>query len=142
MVRTDRGVRERAESSLTGCYALVVEDDPLVRSALVDAMEGWGMLVEAAGSVSEALEVVKGAERLFDVVVSDFGLPGSADGVGLIDAVRVEQGQRTPAIILSGQVASIDSSRLRQIDVRAMSKPVDPKNLKIELESVVSSVSL
>lgn len=126
------------ESTLRGCYALLVEDDPLVRSALVDTMEGWGMLVEAAGSANEAIEVVREAERLFDVVVSDFGLPGGMDGVSLIDALREEQGQNTPAIILSGQLPSIDPSRLGRVDVRALAKPIDPQSLKAELEACVS----
>lgn len=126
------------ESVLGGCYALVVEDDPLVRSALVDTMEGWGMLVESADSASEAIEVVRGAERLFDVVVTDFGLPGDMDGVRLIDTVRLEQGQQTPAVILSGQVPSIDSSRLRETDIRALAKPVDPGDLKAELETCIA----
>jgi two-component system CheB/CheR fusion protein len=121
---------------------LVVEDDPLVRTALVDAMENWGMLVEAAGSAVEAVEVVRGAERLFDVVVSDFGLPGSTDGVGLICALRDELGQHIPAIILSGQVPSIDPSRLQKIDARALAKPVDPRCLKAELETCISPLQL
>lgn len=129
----------RDRDLLSGCYALVVEDDTLVRSALVETMEGWGMLVEAAGSADEALALVKGAERLFDVVVSDFGLPGGTNGVGLIDAVRGEQGQPTPAIILSGQLASIDASSLRELAVRALSKPVAPNRLKAELEACLAS---
>lgn len=124
--------------SLAGVYALVVEDDPRVRCALVDTMERWGMLVEAADSASEAIEVSREAERLFDVVVSDFGLPGGTDGISLIDALREEQGQRTPAIIISGQVPSIDSLRLRRMNVRALPKPIDPRKLKIEIGVCVS----
>lgn len=136
--RSDTAARRQFQSPLIGCYALVVEDDPLVRTALVDAMENWGMLVEAAGSAVEAVEVVRGAERLFDVVVSDFGLPGSTDGVGLICALRDELGQHIPAIILSGQVPSIDPSRLQKIDARALAKPVDPRCLKAELETCIA----
>ncbi|MCM5569667.1 ATP-binding protein [Burkholderiaceae bacterium FT117] len=128
-----------ASGPLTGTYALVVEDDPQVRAALVETMESWGILVEAAGTAGEALEVVRGAERLFDVVVSDYGLPGGSDGVGLIDAVRAEQGQPTPAIILSGQVEAIDGSRLRALEVTAMSKPFDPNRLRALLEGCVAA---
>src|SRR5690606_11821609 len=121
--------------SLQGCYVLVVEDDPLMRSALVDTLEGWGMLVEAVRSAESALEVVRGAERLFDVLLSDCGCDGGVDGVQLIRALRDEQGRRTPAVIVSGQVGLIDSRRLESLGVRAISKPIDATGLRKELEA-------
>ena len=124
---------------LQGCYALVVEDDPLARRAMVETMEGWGMLVDSVGSPDEALTAVRHAERLFDVVVSDFHLPGDADGLSVIDAVRNEQGQQTPAIIVSGNLAAIDRRRLREIETKTMSKPVDPDLLRSELLACVES---
>jgi len=57
----------------------------------------------------------------------------------LIDAVRAAQGQPTPAIILSGQVEAIDGSRLRALDVTAMSKPFDPNRLRAVLEGCVAA---
>ena len=121
----------RSRDVLCGCYALVVEDDPPTRRALADAMESWGMLVEAVGSSAEALSAVRGSERLFDVVVSDFNLPGATDGLGVIDAVRSEQGQRTPAILVSGCLSALDRSRLGRLDAKAMSKPLDHAQLLV-----------
>lgn len=124
---------------LLGRYALLVEDDVATRQALRETMEGWGMLVEAVGSPDEALAAVRQAERFFDVVVSDFNLPGATDGVGVVDAVRCEQGQRTPAIIVSGRLSAIDPGRLRMVDARTMAKPLDPVQLRSELESCVTA---
>jgi CheY-like chemotaxis protein/anti-sigma regulatory factor (Ser/Thr protein kinase) len=124
---------------LLGRYALLVEDDVATRQALTETLEGWGMLVEAVGSPDEALTAVRRAERFFDVVVSDFNLPGPTDGLGVVDAVRSEQGQPTPAIIVSGRLAAIDPGRLRKVDARTMAKPLDPVQLRSELESCVAA---
>jgi len=143
---TDAGLLSRVlpapfarTDQLQGCYALVVEDDPLARKAIVDTMEGWGMLVDSVGSPDEALAAVRHAERLFDVVVSDFHLSGDSDGLGVIDSVRLEQGQQTPAIIVSGNLAAIDSLRLRETQAKTMSKPVDPERLRSELLACVEA---
>ena len=125
--------------SLEGCYALIVEDDPQARRALTATMERWGMLVDAVGSSDEAVNAVRHAERLFDVVVSDFHLPGNSNGLDVIDAVRNEQGQPTPAIIVSGNLAAIDRLRLEQLATKAMAKPVDPEHLRLELMSCVEA---
>jgi DNA-binding response OmpR family regulator len=129
-----------AASGLCGAYVLLVEDDPFVRAALVDALQGWGMLVEAAESPEAAIALVRRAERLFDLVVSDFGFNASQDGLDLIREVRGEQGQTTPAIILSGQIPSIDQSRLRELQVRAVSKPIHAACLRAELDACLTSV--
>lgn len=131
-----RGLNRR---DLRGLLVLVVEDDPLVRSALVDTLQGWGMLVEAAQSPDVALAIVRRAERLFDLVVSDFGFNASLDGVELIRYVRNEQGQSTPAIILSGQIPLIDAGRLRELDVRAVAKPVEAEILRAEVDACLTA---
>jgi len=137
-LHTTAGTIDRS-NTLLGRYALLVEDDAATRQALTETMEGWGMLVEAVGSPDEALTAVRQAERFFDVVVSDFNLSGATDGVALVDAVRVEQGQRTPAIIVSGRLAAIDPGRLGKVDTRTMAKPLDPVQLRSELEACVAA---
>lgn len=132
-------VEERRSQELRGVYVLLVEDDPLVRAALVETLQGWGMLVEAAASPEAALEFVRRAERLFDLVVSDFGFDSSLDGLDLIREVRGEQGQVTPAIIFSGQTSSIDEERLRELHVRAVSKPIRAEKLRAELDACLTS---
>lgn len=126
---------------LVGCYALIVEDDPLVRGALVETMQAWGMLVESATSLADALELARRTDRLFDVVISDLGLPGGADGVEVIEALREEQGLQTPAIILSGQLGSADTGRLQRAGVVTMSKPAEPEHLRSCLTAVIRSVA-
>ncbi|WP_187272333.1 hybrid sensor histidine kinase/response regulator [Zeimonas arvi] len=131
---------EEKERNLRGVYVLLVEDDPLVRSALIETLKGWGMLVDAAASPEAALALARRAERLFDLVVSDFGFDAALDGLDLIREVRGEQGRVTPAIIFSGQIPSIDEKRLSELQVRAVSKPIHAERLRAELDACLTSV--
>lgn len=131
---------EKRKQDLRGVYVLLVEDDPLVRSALIETLQGWGMLVEAAASPEAALELARRAERLFDLVVSDFGFDASLDGLDLIREFRGEQGRVTPAIVFSGQIPSIDEKRLSELQVRAVPKPLHAERLRAELDACLTPV--
>ena len=53
---------------------LIIEDDPFVRSTFKLMFEEIGWPLQTCGSAEEALAVV--AREGFDIIVSDYGLPG------------------------------------------------------------------
>ena len=65
---------------------LLVDDDSLVRETLVALLEGEGFHVTEAADVNEALRQIGSAR--FDVLVSDLHMPGAADGLTVISAMR------------------------------------------------------
>lgn len=123
--------------ALAGSYVLFVEDDDSMRHALGQVLEQWGILVDSAADGEEALRIVGAAERVFDAIVSDYRLPGARDGLRLIDEVREREGQRTPAVLLSGEF-SVDSFRAKAPnDVAVMPKPPDLDALRRLLTRLV-----
>ncbi|MBB3318252.1 MULTISPECIES: DUF2934 domain-containing protein [unclassified Rhizobium] len=80
---------------------LVVDDEPLIRFAAVDALEAEGFDVLEAGSADEALVILQSNE--IDAVFTDVNMPGSTDGLGLVSRVRA-QFPRTRVIVTSGHV--------------------------------------
>lgn len=65
---------------------LLVDDDPLVRETLEATLQIEGFHVTAAGDVNEALRYIGSSH--FDVLVSDLHMPGAADGLTVISAMR------------------------------------------------------
>ena len=53
---------------------LLVDDDELIRDALCMAFKNKGCFMRAAESAEEGLDAIK--EEQFDVIISDFRLPG------------------------------------------------------------------
>lgn len=87
---------------------LVVEDDPLVRMYIVDALHTHGLTVSTAASANEALSLLTG-DSAFSHMVTDVRMPGSMDGLALAQAVS-ERWPDIYIIVVSGQLAeSIDA---------------------------------
>src|SRR5690606_6931261 len=100
---------------------LVVEDEPVIRTALRRLLERHDYQVAEAGSVKEAVEQHKMDE--FDIVVSDLRLPG-APGTDLIKATR------TPVLIMtsySSLRSAIDSMKMGAVDY--ISKPFEHEEM-------------
>ena len=80
-----------------GCI-LVVEDEFLIRMLLADELRDVGYQVIEASTADEGLEVLLGVTP--DAIISDVKMPGSIDGLGLLEAVR-EKSPGLPVIIMS-----------------------------------------
>jgi CheY-like chemotaxis protein len=65
---------------------LVVEDEPLVRMMIAEALRKAGLAVLEAGSSDEALTVMEGAT--VNLVFTDLRMPGTMDGIGLMKVLR------------------------------------------------------
>ncbi|HEY8606018.1 MAG TPA: HAMP domain-containing protein [Noviherbaspirillum sp.] len=80
---------------------LVVEDDPVQRGAIIDLLAGDDVTVEAAGSASEAMDVLK--RMRCDCMVLDLALP-DLDGISLLESLgEDEQLRQMPVVIHTAQ---------------------------------------
>ena len=79
---------------------LLVEDEVVLRLAVVDLLEDMGFRVETAGSAREAMARVGASGGGYSAVIIDFGLPDRS-GAELAKEIR---GQRAdiPIVIASG----------------------------------------
>lgn len=115
----------------TGTRVLVVDDDDLVRGAVVRMIRADGRTVLAASSAEEALRIA-GSEEL-DVVISDLRMPG-IDGLMLLTKLR-ENNLDLPVIFLTGS-PSIETaaSAVAQGAFRYLLKPIDRAELTATLD--------
>ena len=99
-------------------HILIVEDEPIIRSALRRLLERNHYQVSEAGSVQEAQEQYE--IPTFDLIISDLRLPG-APGTEMIKLA-----EPTPVLIMTSYASlrsAVDSMRLGAIDYIA--KPFD-----------------
>jgi len=79
---------------------LVVEDDAIVRMLIVDVLEELEFNVREAADAEEALAVVKDADTVIDLMMTDVGLP-DMDGKQLaLKAPEIRPAQ--PILFASG----------------------------------------
>ncbi|WP_084438697.1 response regulator [Shinella sp. HZN7] len=87
---------------------LVVEDEPLLRMAVVDLVEHAGFTALEAENADKALAILERRDDI-RIVLTDIDMPGSLDGVALAWAVR-DRWRAIKVIVMSGRV--LDESKL------------------------------
>jgi len=75
---------------------LIVDDEPLMRLSIVDALEAVGHDVVAAATGTEGIEEVR--RREYDLVITDLRLPG-ADGLAVLKAAKEARAQTEVVVI-------------------------------------------
>ena len=117
---------------------LVVEDDVLVLTLLVEALEEEGFVVVAAESAEEALAALDAVERdggHVDVLFTDVNMPG-IDGLELARRVRVLHPE-LPIIYASGRMPLIERSDCVE-GGRFLAKPYVPSQACAEVASALA----
>lgn len=110
-----------AAQGSVGRKVLIVEDDAGTSQTLKRLLEHYGCEVEAAATVTEAMEMVKGEPEF---VFLDLKLP-DGDGVSVLEHVR-HRNLATRVIIVTGESEPARLRRARSLMPEAMlSKPVD-----------------
>lgn len=82
---------------------LLVEDELLVRMMLVDELQELGFQVIEAATGDEAADALMTGTPV-DIVFSDVRMPGTMDGLGLLDFVR-EHYVGLPVVLCSGTLS-------------------------------------
>jgi DNA-binding NtrC family response regulator len=90
---------------MKGLNVLIIDDEPLMRLSMVDALEGVGCEVAAASTGTEGIHALK--KRPFDVVITDLRLPG-ADGLAVLKACK-ERDPNTEVILITAH-GSVDTA--------------------------------
>jgi len=106
---------------------LFVDDEPSLRATLPEVLRQNGFEVEAAGSVTEAIQAI--SNERFDVLISDLNIGEPGDGFTVVSAMRRTQ-PHAVTIILTGYPAfetALQAIR-RQVDDYVV-KPSNPEQL-------------
>jgi CheY-like chemotaxis protein len=113
---------------------LVVEDEPLIRTILVEDLIEAGYDVREAANGDEAFDLLKTIHPLVRVLVTDVHMPGQRDGLALGTYVRKAL-PHVPVIYTTGRPDALQSlARLgeKQFLVR---KPYIPEDVIDTIES-------
>ena len=129
-LRAAAGSTDEATAPLAGVRILAVDDESDAREVLRALLEQHGAEVRTAGSVAEALSVLKSWRP--DALVSDIGMP-EADGYELMLRVRAlgqKHGGFVRSVALTAYASEEDARLARHAGFdRHLPKPVDAAQL-------------
>lgn len=106
---------------------LVVDDEPVLRELLVDALADMDVQVRAAGSGQEAMDMARMQKP--DLIVTDLCL-ADCTGLDVIDRLRDQVGDVPAVVITAHGDARMLTEASRRRPVELMSKPLDLDRLR------------
>ncbi|WP_434623442.1 PAS domain S-box protein [Azospirillum sp. B2RO_4] len=124
----------------TDRLVMLVEDDAVIRMALVLMLEDWGYRVMEAGSGAEAeqlLDSLIDAGDRPDLILADYRLPEGTTGLMVMDMVRRRLARDVPGVLLTGDTSA---DRLREAagaQCALLHKPIQPARLQDTLASAL-----
>ena len=124
---------------MKGLKVLIVDDEPLMRLSMLDALEAVGCEVTAASTGTEGLAIL--GTRQFDIVITDLRLPG-ADGLTILRASK-ERSPTTEVILITAH-GSVDTA-VGAINLGAydyVTKPFQMDELLLIVERVGKIIGL
>lgn len=121
-----------------GEMVLIVEDEDVVRRAVVELLEMLRYRTCEASNGSDALQMLQEPAGAIDLVVSDVVMP-KLGGLGLLQAMR-QRGHSVPLILLTGHPTGLDLADLKAQGLAAwLVKPPPLKDLAETIERVLRS---
>lgn len=107
---------------------LLLEDDEAGREALTGLLQRWGCEVWACADPAQALEYV--AQVQPQVLISDYRLAATEDGLRAIERLREEAGRMLPALLITADVSADLHERCTRAHVTLLGKPLLPARLR------------
>jgi len=141
---TDRsgGAGRSSADDEAGRLVMLVEDDAVIRMALVLMLEDWNYRVAEAGSGAEAErllgDLIESGEEP-DLILADYRLPEGTTGLMVMDMVRRRLSRDIPGVLLTGDTSA---DRLREAagaQCALLHKPIQPSRLQDTLASALSA---
>jgi CheY-like chemotaxis protein len=109
---------------------LLIDDEQLVLCGTRHLLEGWGCEVILAKTVREALGVIALGKSTPDLVLSDYRLRDSINGVDAVAAVREALEYEVPAVIVTGDASPERFKEVINAGLLLLHKPVPPDELQ------------
>jgi signal transduction histidine kinase len=122
------GSPEAAAFDLSHSLVLVIE--ATIQEGMAALLRKWKCDVLTAGSGAEMMSKLVAVQRLPDLIVSDYRLRGTENGIQVVEMLRNEFNVDIPAMLVSGDTAP---DRLRDAEASGLPilhKPLNPARLR------------
>jgi signal transduction histidine kinase/ActR/RegA family two-component response regulator len=116
-------------NDLLGVPVLVIEDDVLVRQALVGLLVAWGLRVSEAQGLTQAQEHLDTGLRPA-LIISDYRLQEGCHGIEVVQLLRAHLGSDVPACLMSGDTDPALIQAAMAAGLTLLHKPVRPAKLR------------
>ena len=122
-------------------FIVVIDDEHDIRFAMQSILEQWGCHVLSAASADEAISQLRNHLRTPDLVISDYRLRESQNGLLAIQAIRAALEEDLPAIVITGDLAAEELRQVTELGLPLAHKPISAENLRQLIIDTISQAA-
>jgi two-component system, sensor histidine kinase len=115
---------------IAGRLVAIIENEGGIRTGMQSLLQSWGCRVVVADSAASMVELLDNFGETVELVISDFGLRGSSNGVEAIAAIRQRWGDKLPALLFTGNIGKETFALARNAGLTVLYKPAKPEALR------------
>lgn len=130
-------ISERIGGEFSGLTTVVMEDDDILREALVTLLERWGIDVVVFDQYDDLQPSIKALEREPDLIISDYRLQGTIQGTDLVLEINDTLEKPCPAIVVTADTNPDLISSIRKQGFPVLIKPVSPPSLRVIMHNIL-----
>ncbi len=108
---------------------ILVDDEVAIREAMAILLTNWGCQVISASTGAEAISLLSNTLETPALLIIDKRLSDGENGIELIQALREEVNETTPALLMTGDISGLDGLS-SEMDIQLITKPVEPHHIK------------
>ena len=138
---TARGVVAQAPSvapSLVGLYVGVIEDDPMVRDAMVRVLRRWDCRVVAGESAMDLIGAVAKDGQPLDLLIVDYALGADVSGPAEAQAFAAASAAAPKVLVVTGEQSPERLKHLAALQLPWLPKPISTAALKSTIADLLA----
>jgi len=130
----------QAQSSTipTSPLIILVDDEKDIREGMSLLLTGLGCQIIATASGHDAMSLLNNTPTTPALLIIDKRLANEENGIEVIERLREEVNEITPAILITGDISGLDNI-VPEDKIQVMNKPVEPNELIRVIRNITAS---
>ncbi len=130
-------INEKIGGEFSGLSILVLEDDEILRNALTELLERWGIIVRAFNALDDLTSHLLESEFRPDLIITDYRLHGGLKGDEIVRSIRATLNLAAPAIVVTADTDPKLIESIRKDGFPVLIKPVSPPRLRVMMHNIL-----
>jgi signal transduction histidine kinase/CheY-like chemotaxis protein len=126
---------------MAGRLIAFIENEGSIRVGIQSLLQTWGCRVVVADSAASMIKHLDKSGEIVQMVISDFGLKGSMNGVDAITAIRQRLGAELPALLFTGDTSKETQILARNAGLSILYKPAKAEALRKAITAAFGNVN-
>ena len=130
-------INEKIGGEFFGLSILVLEDDEILRDALTELLERWGINVKSFNTFNDLASHLREADYRPDLIITDYRLHGGLKGDEVVNDIRSRLELDAPAIVVTADTDPKLIEGIRADGFPVLIKPVSPPRLRVMMHNIL-----